>query len=253
MRTFIVSAMLMAVALGASADIVIGNGKVETESRNLPAFRSILFSGSGTLRVHKGGRKVEITSDSNILPYIITEVSGGELRIGFAPDLTIRKPSKLSFDVTLPELSGLRLSGSGEAYVDAFSGDSFTAELSGSGGIKADLDYGKVSLRSSGSGGFDAAVKAREFRFRCSGSGGAVIDGRADSADIELSGSGEVGARDFAVGEASLRMSGSGRVEIRASKSLKVEVSGSGEVRYWGNPSLTQRVSGSARISKAGD
>jgi hypothetical protein len=253
MRSFIVSAMLMAVALGASAEIVIGNGKIETERRKLPAFRSIALSGSGTLRVHKGDRKVEVTTDSNILPYITTDVSSGELRIGFKPALEIRRPTKLVFDVTLPELSGLGVSGSGEAYVDAFSGDSFSGELSGSGGIKADLDYTKVSLRSSGSGGYDAAVKARDFRFRCSGSGGAVIEGSADSSEIELSGSGELGARDFAVGEASLRMSGSGRVELRASKSLKIVVSGSGEVRYWGNPSLSQRVSGSARISKAGD
>jgi hypothetical protein len=245
--------MLAACLAGAHAEIVLGNGKVETERRNVPAFKSISVSGSGTLRVHKGGQKVEISCDSNILPYITTTVAGDELAIGFKPFVGIRNPSKLQFEVTIPELRGVRLSGSGNAYVDAFEGGSFSADISGSGGIKADLDYESVSFNASGSGGFDAAVKARDFRFRCSGSGKAFLRGSADVADVVISGSADLGGRDFAVEDARISVSGSGRIEIGAKSKLDVTLRGSGDLRYWGNPTITQSVSGSGRIAKAGN
>jgi hypothetical protein len=244
---------MLAIAVGAYAEIVVGNGRVETERRNVPAFGSISVAGSGTLRVHKGGQKVEIACDSNVLPYITTSVVGGELKIGFKPFVSVSNLTKLQFDITCPDLSGLRLSGSGDAYVDAFKGDAFSAAISGSGGIKAELEYRSVSLNSSGSGGFDASVKAGDFKFRCSGSGGAFVRGSADRAEIVVSGSADLGARDFAVDEAHVTVSGSSRIEIRAAKTLDAVLTGSGDLRYWGNPSVSQRVSGSGRVTKAGN
>jgi len=253
MKALMASILLTAAILGAAADIVRGNGSVVTERRSLSSFSSISLGGLGTLRVHRGGQRVEITSDSNILPFVTTSVSGGELRIGVEPSASIVETTKLQFDVTLPELEGLRLSGSGDAYVDAFKGEDFTAAVSGSGGVKAQLDYRRVELYSTGSGGFDAKLKAATLNLRCSGSGEAYVDGAADLADIVVTGSGMVGARDFAVADARVLVAGSGRVEIRAASSLRVAISGSGEVRYWGSPRIDQNLSGSGRVSKAGD
>ncbi len=253
MRALIATAMLALAALGASADIVSGNGKIESDRRSLPAFSSISVGGSGTLRVHRGGQRVEITADSNILPYITTTVSGNELKIGFKPFTSIMIATKLQFDVTLPELAAVRVAGSGDAYVDAFKGSAFEGSVSGSGGIKAELEYGSVSLSCSGSGGFDATVKAGSLALRCTGSGGAYLKGSADRLDATISGSGTLGARAFAAQEARIVISGSGEAELRAARSLDAVLSGSGSVRYWGSPALTRRVNGSGRVSKAGD
>jgi Putative auto-transporter adhesin, head GIN domain len=249
----ILACILAILSVGAFAEVVTGNGRAETEQRSVPAFTSISVGGSGTLRVHRGAQKLELTCDSNILPYITTTVSGGELSIGFKPFTSINNPTKMQFDVTLPELRGVNLSGSGDAHIDAFKGAEFSAAISGSGGMKAELDYKSVSLKLSGSGGFDATVKAGRFDLACSGSGGTFIKGSADRADIALSGSAELEARGFATGDARIFASGSSRMEIRAAGSLDVALSGSGELRYWGNPSLSQRVSGSGRVYKAGD
>jgi hypothetical protein len=253
MRALITAILLTGALALASADIVFGNGKIETDRRSLPAFKSISIAGSGTLRVHRGGQRVEIAADSNILPYITTAVSGDELKIGFKPFTSITSATKLQFDITLPELSGVSISGSGDAYVDAFKGANFAGMVSGSGGIKADLDYSAVSLSCSGSGGFDATVKAQRLDLRCTGSGDAFLKGSADKAEVAISGSGALGARSFAVADARIIISGSGKAEIKATKSLDATVSGSGDIRYWGNPSVTQRTNGSGRISKAGD
>jgi hypothetical protein len=253
MRKIILSIALAAFVAGAYADIVVGNGKVETESRRVGAFSSISLNGTGTLRVHRGALKVEITSDSNILPYITATVSGDELRIGIEPFNTVMSATKLQFDVSLPELRGVGVAGSGDAYVDAFKGDAFKAFVAGSGGIKADLAYRTVELNCTGSGGFDAEVMAGRLDVRCAGSGGAYIRGSADRAEYRISGSGTLGARDFSVDDARIAISGSGKAEIKAARSLDISMTGSGNIKYWGNPSLTQRLSGSGRVSRVGD
>jgi hypothetical protein len=253
MRAIFVMVLLSSALTFAAADVVIGNGRVETERRSVPAFKSIAVSGSGILRVHRGAQKLELRADSNILPYITTTVLGSELIIGFKPFTSILRSSKLEYELSLPDLSAVKISGSGDAYVDAFKGEDFEARVSGSGGIKADLDYNAISLVSSGSGGFDAKLKASSLVLRCSGSGEAFIKGSADRAEVTITGSGALGARDFAVGEARLVISGSGKVELRASRTLDATLSGSGGVRYWGSPQVSQRISGSGRISRAGD
>ncbi len=253
MRKIIVVFIVFMIAASASADIVVGNGKISTERRVLPAFRYISITGPGTLRVHRGAQKVEVVSDSNILAYLTTSVSGDGLKIGVEPFNIIMKASKLQFDVTLPELAGLIVTGSGDVYVDSFSGDAFTAGVSGSGGIKANLNFTAVTLNGSGSGGFDVAVKAGRLDLRCSGSGDAFISGSADRTEVTISGSGTLAAKGFSVGDARITISGSGEAEIRAKRSLDVFVSGSGSVKYWGTPEINQRVNGSGRISRVGD
>jgi hypothetical protein len=257
MRAPIFAAMLIASALISSscgfADGIRGNGKVETETRSFSSFTSVSVSGSGTLRVHEGSQRVEISSDSNILPYITTEVVGGELKIGLKPMTSIYRATKMEYVVTVPSLKGLRLSGSGDAYVDHFSGDSFSARIAGSGGIKADLDFDKIELSASGSGGYDVTVKADSLSLSCTGSGEAYAAGKSGAAKITISGSGDVRARNLETASADVRIAGSGNVEIRASEDLSATLAGSGGVRYWGNPRVESHVAGSGRVSRAGN
>lgn len=250
---FITACVLVCLSFGGFADVVVGNGRVESEGRSLPSFRSIQCSGSGTLRVHKGSQKVVISADSNILPFVTTSVSGGELRIGLKPMTMIMKASKMQFDVTLPDLSGIDLSGSGETSIDAFKGESFDAKMSGSGSLRASLDYKELSYHSSGSGSLDATIIAGRMNIDFSGSGELKLRGAAESVDIGISGSGSIAGRDFVVNELEIDVSGSSDIEIQAKKSIKSRVSGSGSIRYWGNPTIDQHTSGSGRIERAGD
>jgi hypothetical protein len=256
MRATIFAALLAASALGSAScafgDIVRGNGKVETEGRNVSGFSSVSVSGSGTLRVHEGSQKVEIKADSNILPYITTEVYGGELKIGLKPFTSIAGATKLEYEVTLPSLKAVRLSGSGDAYVDRFSGDSFSGSISGSGGMKADLRYKVIELSVSGSGGFDASAEADSLSVSCSGSGKIYLKGSSAKVGLVISGSGDVLARNLDAKRVDVRVAGSGSVEIRASDELKASLSGSGDVRYWGSPKIESHVAGSGRVARAG-
>jgi hypothetical protein len=218
----------------AFAQIVIGNGRMETERRSVPAFRSIAFSGSGDLEIRRGPQRLAVTADENVLPFVESTVSGGKLHIGFKPGISIIKPSKLVVEIAMPELEELTISGSGVVVVGRFEGDSFEATISGSGSLRADLGYGSVD-------------------FTISGSGGIALAGRADEASVRISGSGSLDARDFAAADARISISGSGNAELRVSKRLDVDSSGSGGVRYWGSPRLSTDVKGSGSVRKAGD
>ena len=232
---------------------VIGNGSSSAESRSVGAFDSVEVSGSGTLRVHKGDQAVTITADSNILPYITTSVSGTALKIGVKDFSNLQPSSALEYDVTLPSLAGVTLSGSCSGVVDAFSGPSFSASTSGSGNIAAELSYDSVSLSSSGSGNYSASMTTSSLSYSSSGSGSAVLTGTAAAARLSLSGSGYVDAKDLATANAALRISGTGSVKIRASASLDAILSGIGSVSYWGNPTVSARVGGIGSVAKAGD
>jgi hypothetical protein len=232
---------------------VVGNGDVRTEERKLEGFSSISLSGSGGLKIHRGDFKVVVRADANILPHVLTELRGSELRIGIEPGVSILRSTRLEYEVSLPELEGVAVSGSGEASLDPFSGKSFEGRLSGSGGLSGQLDYGEARLRASGSGRLALKAKLEELDLGLSGSGELRLAGNIGTGRVSLSGSGNVDARDCAFGDIEVHASGSGRVELRALGKLDAELSGSSQLRYWGSPGLSTRTSGSARVSKAGD
>mgnify|MGYP003394298551 CR=1 FL=1 len=208
--------LLIAVALAlVASSCAFGNGDVTTESRSVSAFDSVRVEGAGLLSVHGGAQKVEITSDSSILPYVTTTVSGSTLIIGFKPGVSIHDPSSLEYDITMPSLSGIELDGACDCDIDAFDYDSIRIALNGSGG---------ASLRAS-----------------------------ANSIAIDLSGAGSVTASDLAAMAATVKISGVGSVALRVAKTLDATLSGVGDLSYWGSPAVSTKISGLGRVIKAGD
>jgi hypothetical protein len=253
MRAILAAITVAAATLVACTGPVIGSGKVETERRTVPAFSSISAGGSGTIRIHRGPSKLEVTTDSNLLQYIQTEVVGTELRIYLKPGVAIARVSKLEIEVSMPDLVGLDLSGSASTTVDAFDGKAFKATLSGSGSLKADLAYDSATLHVSGSGDSDLSGKFGKFALDISGSGDTRLAGSAEELRIGVSGSGRISAKDFQATRARLDASGSADVEMRATESIAANLSGSGRLRYWGNPVVDARTSGSSKVVRAGD
>lgn len=254
MKTRLSFMTLALAALGlASCGGVVGNGQVETETRHVQRFDAISLGGSGSLSVHRGDFKVEVSCDANILPYILTEVVGTELQIGVRPGVSILSPTKLHYEVSLPELSGLKVSGSGRAEAEAFSGKDVRLTVSGSGDIAGDFAYERADVLVSGSGSMRIKGVFDASSVKISGSGGAAIRGSTTSLDLATSGSGHFDGKDFAAQTAQARCSGSGGGEIRAATSLDARLSGSGRLSYWGNPQVEVSSSGSGRLRRAGD
>ena len=59
-----------------------GNGNVKQESRNATAFTDISTSGAYKVVLEQGNtHSIRVEAEDNLLPYIETAISGGELKI----------------------------------------------------------------------------------------------------------------------------------------------------------------------------
>ena len=203
------------------------------ETRNLTGFNKVSFGVAGDLYINFGNEfKVELEGKKNILEEIVTEVSNGKLVIK-KENWHLNMNEKVTVYVTMPEIKGLGVSGSGKAE------------------IKESVKSEDLDLNVSGSGKIYAAnVMVTNLNCGISGSGDIILSGNssATKADISISGSGNYDGGDLKIGSAKISVSGSGNCTCNVTESLKAGISGSGNVNYSGNPKVDARVSGSGHV-----
>jgi hypothetical protein len=187
-----------------------GSGTERRESRQAEAFTEIDVGGIFDVRVQVGPEtSVEIVGDDNIVPLVETTVSGGRLHLETSE--SISPDLDLVVNITTPDLRALRTSGSCDVNVRGLSGDEFELDASG----VADITLAGVVQR----------------------------------LDLELSGAGRVDALGLTAQSVKVDMSGAGKADVHAERSLVADVSGAGSVSYAGNPTDVQRhVSGVGKV-----
>jgi len=215
------------------ADFSSGQSVV-TETRDVKGFTKVSFGVSGNLYINLGPEfKVVIEGDKSILDDILTEVSGGRLVIK-KENWRMNFNEKVTVTITMPELYGLGVSGSGKAEIrDAVKVSDLSLSVSGSGKLyTTDLMLSNLNCSISGSG--DIVI------------GG---NGKTGTADISISGSGNYTGEQLKIGTADVSISGSGNCTCNVTESLKGSISGSGNLTYLGNaPKVDTRVSGSGHV-----
>ena len=189
-----------------------GSGVAATQTRDVPAFRSVELAGGNNIVIHVGGdRSVVVKADDNLLNRVTTKVQSGTLVIGnTSGSLTAKSP--MSVEVTVPTLTALTLAGGGNIIVDGIKAESLTVTLSGSGNVTG--------------------------------------SGTATSLGVTLDGSGNVWFTRLAAHNVHAVLSGSGNIFVTATDSLDASVPGSGAISYAGNPQdVTKSVTGSGEIT----
>ena len=210
----------------------------QKETRNVSTFSEVALRIPAKLYIKQGSvQSVEITAKQSTLEEIITEVKGRTLNIKF-PNKSIFwknfKPGKIEIHITVPEIDGLSVSGSGDILAKEIKSRIIDLAVSGSGDIVID------------------DLKTKRVAAAISGSGNITIKngGVADELTVTISGSGDVNAEGFEASDVSIRISGSGDCSVTSNGVIKGRVSGSGDVKYKGNPSIDFSVAGSGRIKK---
>jgi hypothetical protein len=229
---------LAPVLLPASAHAAMtqGSGTSASETRNVAEFQAVALSGSMDLVVRQGAQSVQVQADDNLLPLLETVVEQG----GTGPTLHVRwkkghsfsSRSKVLVTVSVPKLSALASSGSGDIKLETFSTPALKFAMSGSGDVRIDK------------------LTTEELDIGISGSSDVIGTGRATRLKVSIAGSGDVRLADLQSDDVNIRIAGSGDAAVNAQKSLAVSIMGSGDVRYSGNPSLKTSVAGSGSISK---
>ena len=209
----------------------------ENETRNVSTFSEVALRIPAKLFIKQGNvQSVEIIAKSSTLEEIITEVRGRTLNIKFPNKMFWNnfKPGKIEIHITVPEIDGLSVSGSGDILAKEIKSRIIDLSVSGSGDIVID------------------DLKTKRVAAAVSGSGDITINsgGVADELTVAISGSGNVNAEDFEASDVSIRISGSGNCSVTSNGNIKGRVSGSGDVKYSGNPSIDFSVAGSGRVKK---
>lgn len=227
-RMIFISAIIL---IFASAGTVKAQSDTK-ETREVKGFTKVSFGVSGNLYINFGPEfKVVLEGDRKYLDEIITEVSGTRLVIK-KENWRFHFDEKVTVYVTMPEIEGLGVSGSGKAEIkDAVKSDELNLSVSGSGKLYAN----EISVSN-----LDCSI---------SGSGDIILgNGTASKTGISVSGSGNFTGESVKINAADIHISGSGNCTCNVTESLIASVSGSGNVTYEGNPRVDAHVSGSGKV-----
>jgi hypothetical protein len=97
-------------------------------------------------------------------------------------------------------------------------------------------------------------VSQPELTLRISGSGSMRAEGTVDRLTVNVSGSGDARLGALVAKQATLHISGSGKVEASPKDQADISISGSGDVKLLTRPAdLRSKVSGSGRVSQTAE
>jgi hypothetical protein len=188
-----------------------GSGVATAQTREVAAFNSIELAGANNVVIRVGEKQsVVVKADDNLVNRVTTKVKTGALVIGNTPG-SISTESPMSVEITVPSLSAVALTGSGNIVVSGLETESLKVVLSGSGNV-----FGS---------------------------------GTATSLDVTVSGSGNARLTRLVADNVHAVVSGFGAIFVTATRRLDASIPGSGTILYAGNPQdVVPSVTGSGAI-----
>jgi hypothetical protein len=249
---------LPSLACGAyiGSDVVRGSGKIVTKNVEVSNFDRVMLANTGDVYIEQGETEsLTIETDDNILPLLDTRVSGGRLVLDSKPNQDLNPSRSIIYRLTVKELSGIELDGSGNFYVETVQSKDMKISVNGSGDVEMKaLDSDSLSVNLNGSGNITIEnIAAKRIDTDVMGSGDIKLDGKADSQTVSINGSGNYLAGDLETASADIRVPGSADVTVWVQDQLSINMSGSGNLRYYGKPTVDQSGGGSGNISSLGD
>lgn len=209
---------------------------LKSDKRDVENFSKISFLGKGNLYIQQGEHEnVQIIADENQVPYILTEVDQGTLKISERAMgwlLSLRKFEPFSAYVTVKNLEEITFAGTGVVQAEkGIKSPSLILNLTGSGKVNFAMDVDQLTSHIAGSGEYD-------------------LKGRADKQAVSIAGRGTYKAFKLVTQEASVDISGFGDVDLNVQKKLDVLISGKGSVTYMGKPAVTQKIIGTGNVEE---
>jgi Putative auto-transporter adhesin, head GIN domain len=190
-----------------------GSGNEKSEPRTISSFTSVKLKGNGQLLIDENGTEsLVVTTDENLLPYVTTEVSGGELIIDTKDSANLNPTKNIVYKLTVKDIHAIDLAGSGT--VDA------------------------------------KGIKTERLKIMLGGSGNISAAGTADQQEVTIAGSGDYQGGNLKSNDVTVNIMGSGGVVLAAAKKLDATIMGSGSIKYAGDAVVTQHILGSGSIEK---
>lgn len=238
MKAKIILSIALAVLLTSCAQSqwskrINGNGNVITKTVHVGNYDEITVAGFFDVNLVSGKEgKLEIKIEDNLLPYLITEVVDGKLKIKVKKGINLSTKKGIFITVPFEDISAIKLAGSGD--------------IVGEDTIKTDDFYTSVS----GSGDITLKVNADTITSKITGSGDVTLIGNADNLKTSITGSGDFHGFKLKTQTVNAKVTGSGDVSVYASQKINARVTGSGDIDFMGNPEIQDtKVIGSGDIN----
>jgi Putative auto-transporter adhesin, head GIN domain len=204
--------VLLGLALSGCATVnlgvgqIRGSGNVTTETRPITAFSAIDVSGVGEVVIAQGDTdSLTVETDDNLQAIVLGEVRDDTLYLGINANQGFRDATRVTFTVTVKNLTAITLSGAGAVSVRGLSGEQLTVNHSGAGPVSIGGTVAEQRVTLSGAGSYDGAALVSE--------------------------------------RATVDLSGLGSVVVNASERLDATISGAGSIAYIGSPELHEQIS----------
>lgn len=195
-------------------ETVKGSGQIITESREVSGFSSIdIMLGAELVLIQAPGETLTVEADDNLMPYITTEVTDGQLVVSTPDNISLQPSRTVQLYLTFETLTS----------VDIYGSCAITA---------AELDLDELAIT-------------------FFGSGSTAFTGRADHQTITVRGTATINNFDLASERVTVEIDGTGMIEVNAEETLDVSVAGSGNIRYTGDPTITRDIRGAATIQQS--
>jgi len=249
--------LVVGVAAGALAgcEVRIGSrearGDEVSETRDVTAVTAVELRTSGVLNLAVGDEPgLSVTGRADVLDDLVTRVDGDTLVIDLEDSW--RNTGYLEFNLVVPALSSVLLSGSGEVYGELGAQDAVNLEIDGSGEIGVDdLSADDVRLAIHGSGDIRVEqVTTTSLDVVVDGSGDVEVAGETDHVRVAIPGSGNVDAAELTARTGDVTIDGSGETTVSVSDTLDAAIEGSGDITYLGDPEVHQEIDGSGDITQ---
>ena len=212
-----------------------GSGKIVTIEEAFSDFDALDISHTFKVEVVQGDTyRVVLHIDDNFVDDLEIVQQGAVLRIGLKPEFRgVITNATLEAMVTMPELSGIEISGASQAELRGFASNSpFEGEVSGASVLRGEIEAG-------------------DTRLDVSGAGSAELSGHGDGLTVDVSGGSSVDLADYRVTEALIDASGASSVTVYVSGTLSASASGASSVIYLGDPTLGSiDISGASNVSR---
>ena len=214
---------------------ISGSGNIITENRQVSNFDRVELEIQANLEIQQGQTdSLTVSGDDNILPLLVTNVSGGKLTIRFKPAVNVHATRPIQINLTVKNLKELQNSSSGKVTVRPLTTDDLHLKLSSSGNIE--IEESQVN----------------KITAELTSSGDMLIKGNANQLDLLVTSSGSFQAGDLCIQKAKVRLTSSGDVTVWVEEDLNVNISSSGNVAYYGNPVTYSSLTSSGRLIAKG-
>jgi len=139
---------------------VVGTGPVVTKTLDLSSFNNIKLVGVANFYITIGTpQSVVLKAQQNIIDVITWEVANQTLKVELEENVTIENHEEIRFDITMPEINRIELTGVGNFVLSGDDQDELTIVLTGVGHVKAfDMKVGTCTITSSGVGDCEVYV-----------------------------------------------------------------------------------------------